>query len=393
MKVETSSPQVSGQHVRSVSGVYAEFLSKLRTLSIEALHRMYVPKERLFVFRLQREGDGVVTQGLSPRYTAITLLGLVNEAAEAIEIAIHGDDLLLVCDRLAQTVISRDNVGDVALALWAAGILGYTNLDPLRDRMLALRPLDRACPTVELSWVLMASCVDRQLVENGFMHRVAKRLLGAFNPASGVFAHVVGQEYRWLRAHVSCFADLVYPIKSLSEYHKLTGDAVSLAAAARCAEQACRTQGPEGQWYWHFDRRTGDVIEGYPVYTVHQHGMGPMALFALEKAGGPGHHDVVSKSLNWLAYSPEIDGSTIDEDFNLIWRKVARREPRKLARKLQAAASYVHPAMRVWGIDWALPACVIDFECRPYELGWLLYAWPKEWIAQWNSHEQPRVVG
>lgn len=339
---------------------------------------MYVPSERLFVFRLQREGDRVVPQGLSPRYTAITLLGLIDEAPETIQIVLHGVTLLSVCDRLAQTVISRDNVGDVALALWAANTLGYANLDLLRARMLALGPLDGPCPTVELSWVLMAACVDRQLVENDFVHRAAKRLLGAFNPDSGVFPHVVGERGSGFRAHVSCFADFVYPIQSLSKYHQVAGDAASLAAAVRCAAQACRTQGPDGQWWWHFDRRTGDVIEGYPVYTVHQHGMGPMALFALEEAGGPVHHDAISKSLEWLAYSPEIKGSTIDGDLNLIWRKVARREPRKLARKLQAAASYVHPSLRVGGIDWALPARVVDFECRPYELGWLLYAWPQK---------------
>lgn len=192
MKVETFSPQDSGPRVRSVAGSDSGFLAKLRTLSVEALHRMYVPSEQLFVFRLQREGDGVVPQGLSPRYTAITLLGLVNEAAEAIEIALHGDTLLSVCDRLAQTVVSRDNVGDVALALWAASKLGYADPDPLRERMLELEPLDAACPTVELSWVLMAACVDRPLVENGFVHRAAKRLLEAFNPDSGVFPHVVG---------------------------------------------------------------------------------------------------------------------------------------------------------------------------------------------------------
>lgn len=356
----------------------------LRALSIQALHRMYVPSEQLFVFRLQREGQGVVPQGLSARYTAITLLGLVSEAPEAVQVALHGHDPLSICDRLAQTVISRDNVGDIALALWAASTLGYPNLEPLRDRMQALRPLDGYCPTVELSWVLMASCVDEPLVKNGFVHQAAKRLLGAFNQDSGVFSHAVGAIRTGLRGHVSCFADFVYPIQSLSQYHKVAGDIASLAAAARCAEQACRSQGADGQWWWHFDQRTGDVIENYPAYTVHQHGMGPMALFALEEAGGKAYHDAVSKGLRWLAHSPEINGSTMDNALRLIWRKVARREPKKLARKLQAAASYVHPSLRVWGLDWALPATVVDFECRPYELGWLLYAWPKERTAQWE---------
>ncbi len=353
------------------------FLSRLHRLSIDALHRMYLPQERLFVFRLQRNGDEVIAEGTSPRYTAITLLGLADESPEAIRFAVHGAELTSIFDRLVQAVLSRDNVGDIALALWVGNAFGYRGLEPLRQRMLALRPLDQPCPTVELSWVLMASCLDKTLVQEGFVHRAAKRLLNAFNPNSGVFSHVAGAAKTGLRAHVSCFADFVYPIQALSEYHKLAGDEASISAASRCADQACLTQGEHGQWWWHYDYRTGEVIEGYPVYTVHQHGMGPMALFALSGAGGEEKSSAIAKSLAWLSYSPEISGSTVDDAFNVIWRKVARREPRKLARKLQAAATSIHPSARVWGTNWLLPPRVVDFECRPYELGWLLYAWKK----------------
>jgi hypothetical protein len=385
MKAEASCSSHSGQETAATSTYESRFVRDLRELAIAALHRMYVPSDHLFVFRLQRQEVGIVSRGLSPRYTAITILGLAKETQDIIEFALHGDSLSLVCDRLIRTVIARDNVGDLALTLWAAHELGYPKLDPLRERLLSLKPLVTACPTVEFSWVLMAACVDQPLIESGFVHQVARRLLGAFSPNSGVFPHVVGGAGFSLRAHVSCFADFVYPIQSLSKYHQLAGDDISLAAATRCAAQACRTQGPDGQWWWHYDRRTGDVIEGYPVYTVHQHGMGPMALFALEAAGGYIDHDAVSKSLRWLAYSPEIKGSTIDRDVNLIWRKVARREPQKLARRLQAMASFLHPSMRIGGADWMLPAQVVDCECRPYEMGWLLYAWPNERVARWAA--------
>ena len=70
-------------------------------------------------------------------------------------------------------------------------------------------------------------------------------------------------------------------------------------------------------------------------------------------------------------------GSLVDDQAGLIWRKVARREPSKLARKLQALASAAHPSLRVPGLDAVFPPGAIDFEDRPYHLGWLFLAFPK----------------
>ena len=79
---------------------------------------------------------------------------------------------------------------------------------------------------------------------------------------------------------------------------------------------------------------------------------------------------------NWLAASPELaGGSLIDEGRGVIWRKVARREPGKLSRYLNAGASRVYAPLRVPGLDGLFPARSIDFEDRPYHLGWMLYAW------------------
>ena len=73
---------------------------------------------------------------------------------------------------------------------------------------------------------------------------------------------------------------------------------------------------------------------------------------------------------------PERSDSLIDRDAGVIWRKIARREPRKLARSVQAISSWVHPSFRFPGINLALRPGAVDYECRPYHLGWLLYAWP-----------------
>jgi hypothetical protein len=75
--------------------------------------------------------------------------------------------------------------------------------------------------------------------------------------------------------------------------------------ALDCALGICQARGPLGQWWWHYDSVRGRVADGCRVFSVHQHTMGPMTLFAL--------------------------GETF-EDLKVL------------------------------------------FECRPYELGWLLYA-------------------
>ena len=45
----------------------------------------------------------------------------------------------------------------------------------------------------------------------------------------------------------------------------------------------------------------------------------------------------------------------------------------------------VHPAVRVPGMGVAFPPGTIDFECRPYHLGWLLYCWSAARAASWDA--------
>ena len=168
--------------------------------------------------------------------------------------------------------------------------------------------------------------------------RLAERLMSAFNPKTAIFPHFIGNG-RNLRGHVSCFADQVYPIQALSACHRLSANKRALEVASRCAEKICELQGTRGQWWWHYDRRTGKVLEGYPVYSVHQDAMAPMALFDLHLAGGPDYSAAVAKGLSWMRNAPEINRSLIDSTHCTIWRKVDRRGPRKLCRYLKAAAT------------------------------------------------------
>jgi hypothetical protein len=117
------------------------------------------------------------------------------------------------------------------------------------------------------------------------------------------------------------------------------------------------------------------VVERYPVYSVHQHAMAPMVLLDLWEAGGADHRRAVARGLEWLRTHPETLDELVSERHGLVWRKVGRREPRKTARAAGALTTSMRPGLRLPGLDRLLPPGPIDHECRPYELGWLLYAW------------------
>jgi hypothetical protein len=203
----------------------------------------------------------------------------------------------------------------------------------------------------------------------------------AWNDEASIFAHLTGGG--GARSHVACYADQVYPIFALSRFAAKHRDSAALQAALRCARRICKVMGPEGQWWWHYDHRTGDVIEGYPVYAIHQDAMGPMALRAIEDASGESFDDYIRRGLRWLESSPELNGgSLIDEPAQMLWRKVARREPMKATRYVQAACTKLHPRLRAPGVDVLFPAAAVDYEDRPYHWGWFLYAWAPVQDAQ-----------
>jgi hypothetical protein len=338
---------------------------------------MYRPKGGLFAFRVRRRGEALLLEGTSRRYTAIALIGLAGEAEAVQASVLAGIGARAAAAHLVSELDAIENLGDVALLLWAAYATGYAERRSVVEHLLGLQPGEAAHPTVEVAWTLAALCADADAPVGPLRRQLAQRLIASFNPKSGMFPHGLDGRAGGLRGHVSCFADLVYPVHALARYAELSGDAEARDVALRCAGALCTRQGLDGQWWWHYDRRTGDVVERYPVYAIHQDAMAPMALLALERAAGVDLRPPIAKGLAWLTHAPELGGgSLIDEDAGLIWRKVARREPRKFSRYAQAIASRLHPTFRTPGLNTLFPPCAVDYEDRPYHLGWLLHAWP-----------------
>lgn len=361
-------------------------MDRLRSLALRGLKRMYRREEGLFAFRARRDStDGLILEGVSRRYTAIALIGLASEQPDVSVDVLGVGEAGRACRRLVDDVGEVNNLGDAALTLWAALALKDETAGRALDRLIELRPVEGAHPTVEVAWCLTALVVDATLrqEQSELARQVADRLIRSFVSRSGVFPHWPrGVRGSFLRGHVACFADLVYPIQALAHYYAGTGDEAALQAARRCAERMCARQGAAGQWWWHWDLRTGRVIEPYPVYAVHQDAMAPMALFAIQEVTGQTYGSSIERGVRWLLDPAELRGSNgeatcslLDESLGVIWRKVARHEPGKFSRTAQALASRIHRGLRVPGLGWVFRPGRIDYECRPYHLGWLLLAW------------------
>ena len=340
-----------------------------------------------FAFTLR---PGLRPEGASLRYSVIALLGLRALGEDDQRRVLRGDDCDHVLGLLAKRLDDMTSRGDVALICWAAAEAGHSELPhaiarlrALDRRVLAGRSAasDDQIDTVSAAWVVTALAAARSLTDvEEHLSAARDRLLGA---RLAVFPHLIGGSPPRYRAHVGSFADQIYPVQALARLHGSGDDPRALDVAEHVAGVLCGAQGPAGQWWWHYDARMGGVVEGYPVYSVHQHAMAPMALLDLAAAGGTGHLGSIRRGLGWLTAPPETADRLIADEVPAIWRKVSRRDRRKVVRGMAAArtalpwpagsdAAY-RPGSGVTGR--LFPPDAIDRECRPYELGWLLYAW------------------
>ncbi|KRD45505.1 hypothetical protein ASE38_01405 [Cellulomonas sp. Root930] len=359
-------------------------MDALVDLAVAGLPATYRPASAEFTqtVRLVRGRSGVHLQqeGTNLRYAAIVALGLARMSLDVQRRVLDGRTADELGALVAERAVLDPDTGAVALAAWVSaevrGIVDPALLDDLASRLAS----GAALPTVDTSWALTAAVASLSVDDSSSTAAVVRdaareRLLAAQGP-QGLFPHALPADSlgRW-RSHVGCFADQVYPIQALARLATSDDDGVALAAAERCAARIVNLQGPSGQWWWHYDWRDGSVVEGFPVYSVHQHAMAPMALFDLAEAGGTDHLDAVVVGMRWLDAHPEVLEDLVSTRHHLIWRKVGRREPPKAARSLSAATTSVMRGLKVPGLDAALPPVRVDHECRPYELGWLLYAW------------------
>ncbi|MCX4885542.1 MULTISPECIES: hypothetical protein [unclassified Streptomyces] len=361
---------------------------RLLAVAESGLPSMLLPGGEAFVHTMagRQAPDGSWTlerRGTSTRYAAITVLGARYLPEDRQRAVLGGRTAQEFAGLLVESLPAVTNLGDAALIAWSAAETEHPKLSDALERVEALDVEGRPQYTVEAAWVLSALAAARDTVDVERRFTAARdRLLRARIGNSPLFPHATAPGLvPWYRAHVSCFADQTYPLQALARAHAGgDGDPEALAASEACAARICELQGDGGQWWWHYDARTGGVVEGYPVYSVHQHAMAPTALFDLADAGGTDFGAAVRKGLRWMTDVPELAGSQhrepmILDELGATWRKVYRGDPKKAVRAARGLSTRVAPGLRLKSLDRVYRPLSVDRECRPYEFGWMLHAW------------------
>ncbi len=338
---------------------------------------MFDPNTKLFCHRRVRTAEGLVREGASPRYTMITLLGLLECAAAGMAVPFDVENIL---DALLADLTWIEGVGDLGLLLWLSASASSRHLGKLCASIDIKDALHRFADaregsTTEVAWFLAglshaimadAHCRDKFAGVAFQTYELLMRNQGK----GGIFGHLAkGRTLKAaLRSHIGCFADQVYPIYALTRFGEAFDKQASFAAAYNCAESICRLQGKLGQWWWHYDSNTGEVLGKYPVFSVHQDGMAPMALFALSDATGWDFRGPVYRGLQWITGANELEYDMQHWSDDMIWRSIHRGSKYK---------TYLAGALRSFGYGGKvklLEQLRVRFECRPYHFGWLLFA-------------------
>jgi hypothetical protein len=361
----------------------------LCSLALARLPRMIDPATGLFTFGVS--GDTLAPRGTSVRYTAMTAIGLERADAHGLGSPV---DLERIYEALGATLPGVDNLGDLGLVIWAAA----RRSRPLAER--ALRLIDEFPEHVQRRGGGSVHSTELALLTNGLTEALAAgvgserdvrtrldrafRCLSNQRGPSGLLPFsrpAPGREspatlHERLQAELGFFDAQIYGLLAALRRHEVLDDEGARAMARTIAEHLLACQHPLGQWAWHYNVRTGAVVDLYPVYAVHQDGMAPMALLPAERLLGLSTVPAVARGVKWLFGRNELNESLVDAERAVIWRSIRRRAPlRSVVYPLKLASLTDLGRSLDLGARLSSPDVLeVDREMRPYHLGFCLYA-------------------
>jgi hypothetical protein len=309
--------------------------------------------------------------------TAICLIGLHRAG---IDPRMVGLDPRRTLAALAEVTRRRNYSGGLGLVVWANAVWDGLPLgDLLQKTGLPLERLSEftaPLTTMETAWLVSGLVHECRRSGNSTARTALEVALGdllaRFQKNTGLFCHVsdAAPATQRIRKWVANFADQIYAVQATALVAIIGADKAALAASDACAARLVELQGGLGQWWWHYDPRAGNVAQGFPVYSVHQYAMAPMALITLAAAGGADHHARVDLSHAWINRN-ELGMQLLDHEAGTIWRDIEPQEGQmgRVVRHTRSVLGWKRP-------DGGTGAknLKVNYETRPYEWAWCLFA-------------------
>jgi hypothetical protein len=353
------------------------FYGPLQPLCTASLAKSLNPDTHLFDRQL-RHGTWqptLGTEGLTS--TCIALIGVHRAEIEPVDLRL---DPARSLDALCRQARRQRYPGATGLVLWAHAVWDALSAPLVCQRigypLASLPGIVERLTTMELAW-LVSGLVHQGLRGRAdqiapLLDRAVDQLIDRFSETTHLMRHATRRALpvHRLRRQIANFADQIYPVQALAFVAIERDDDRARKVLGRLAERLVSLQGPAGQWWWQYNANSGQVAQYLPVYSVHQHGMAPMALLAAETACGTSFDQAVERSQQWLSQN-EMNRPLVDSQVQTIWRDIQWAEGRmkRTFRNLRVVTGQEpqRPPTDPERLE-------INYETRPYEWGWCLYA-------------------
>lgn len=348
-------------------------ISSLNRIAVSGLLQMFDGRRNLFCERVVRAHHDLSRERPSYRDTLIALLGLLHFENCGGDCPI--DTRLVLADLLDARRV--ESLSDLGLLLWVCAEAGSkfarrvcSEFD--MDRALSRFRDGRQACTLGLAWFI-SGLTHLTLAGQGHLRDVAERayaLLRQNQGEFGLFSHLAetGSFSGLMRGRLGSFADQIFSVYGLAKFSHAFDARKATEKALDCALTLCELQGPMGQWWWHYDAATGKVVSRYPVYSVNQYALAPMAFRTLGENVQSDFRVWIDRGVRWIFGENELEQDLRDLSSNVIWDAVGRRD--HLRR--------IHSAMQILSMhEDTQPHRDLSpvWECRAANLGWLLFAW------------------
>ncbi len=306
-------------------------MNSLVNISLKAIEEMFIDSSKSFYSKRKLKRNKVVNRGEFQRYNLIALLGLYKASVHGLKTKINIEEVI---DYQINYVQKYKSIGDIGLLLWLVSLANPEKLVYILPKINFNTVLEdyndaKKQMTTELSWFLIGllsatifnknfSAVIKDLPQQAY--QIIRNNYGG----NGIFAHNGKNKFQlFSRKRIGTFSDQVYSIYAFTMYAKVFRNKEALMIAMECADKLAGKQGEYGQWWWHYDSSTGEVISKYPVYSVQQDALAPMAFLAVQRATGKNYTDYINKGINWLFSNNELRARIVNENKKLIYQSIS----------------------------------------------------------------------
>jgi hypothetical protein len=356
----------------------------LNALALRSLLFLFDEKEKLFVQCLSKTEKGFQREEASRKHTMIALLGLHRLAASAEELPI---DMSAIRETVLANIDWVKSLEDLGLLIWFTAEccperLGRLFNNSYLEQALSHYSDSRQASTGGLSWLLAGiahahlAC-SRSIPDLTDVAVDTYHLLEGNQSESGIFGHSASAGFlrRNFLNRTGTFADQMYAIYAFTIFARAFQIEEPLDSALRCANSIRALQGELGQWWFLYDIRSSQVVNRYPLFSLHQDGIAPLALLALEEATGQIFHESVYKGMSWVDRPNELSDDLLNLDHRLIWDSIW--PTRRISSYWERSLGFLNISHKP-----QIQSLRIQYAARADQLGWMLYAFGREGLPK-----------